>query len=245
MTSTNSLDKDHQLSSQSTERCVNCGHPRELQRINGNYIVSEIASLLSFEKGFLFTLRELLLRPGLSVRHFIVKDRSRFVKPVIFIIVCSLIYSLLQQLTSFEDGYINYQFDDWSQSATGMIFKWISKNYGYANILMALFIGLWAKLFFRKYAYSYYEIFILLLFTMGVSMLIFALFGIVESITKQPLLDVGVYIAFIYNAWAIGDFFEQRKIVNYLKALLAYVLGFISFIAAATISGLLIDSWLK
>jgi hypothetical protein len=34
--------------------CFNCGHPQVIERINGRYIVSEIGSVLNFQKGFFF-----------------------------------------------------------------------------------------------------------------------------------------------------------------------------------------------
>lgn len=71
--------------------CSNCGRPKQLQRIDGKYIISEISSVLNFDKGIFFTIKELLLRPGQNVHNFIHKDRNRLVKPVIFIIIHSLI----------------------------------------------------------------------------------------------------------------------------------------------------------
>ena len=66
---------------------------------------------LNFDRGILYTVRELLLRPGKTVRQFIQEDRNRLVKPIVFIIVCSLIYSLIQQVVRFEDGYVGYSFE--------------------------------------------------------------------------------------------------------------------------------------
>lgn len=225
--------------------CASCGQPRKLRRIDGQYIFSEIGSVLNFDRGILFTFRELLLRPGASVQKFILEDRSRLVKPILFIIVCSLLYSIAQQVMHFEDGYVNYNFDELKNSATGAIFQWISQNYGYANILMAAFIALWIKLLFRKYDYNYYEIIILLCFVMGIAMLIFAIFGTVESLTGLPLFQFGAYIGFIYISWAIGQFFDKRKFMNYVKGLLSYLLGMIFFMVAATAIGIAIDLFMK
>ena len=69
-----------------------------LKRIDGRYVWDEISSVLNFEKGFLYTTKELFLRPGKTVREFIQKDRNRLVKPIIFIIICSFIYSIIQQI---------------------------------------------------------------------------------------------------------------------------------------------------
>ena len=56
--------------------CSNCGRPSEVQRINSRYLISEIGQILNLEKGILFTIRELLIRPGHNIQQFIVADRQ-------------------------------------------------------------------------------------------------------------------------------------------------------------------------
>lgn len=224
----------------SSNYCPNCGHPQKLERINGAYILSEIGSVLNFQKGIFHTIKELLIRPGQSIRHFISEDRNRLVKPILFIIICSLTYTIFVQIFDFKDGYIDYQFDDFD-STKNLIFQWISQNYGYSNILMAVFMAIWIKIFYRKYDYNFYEILILLFFVIGMEMLMFSFFGAIESLTKAPVLDIGVNLVLIYTFWAIGQFFDKRKIWNYFKALFSYVLGMLTFIFVALGIGILID----
>lgn len=223
--------------------CAQCGHPQQLPKINGKYILLEIGKVLNFDKGILYTIKELLLRPGESVQEFIHKDRNRLVKPIIFLIICSLIYTLAQQILQFEDGYINAS--GLEQSTTASIFTWIQNNYGYANLIMSLFIVFWIKILFRKYAYNFFEILILLLFVMGVGMLIYTTFGIIESSTNLKVLHFGGIIGFVYAAWAIGAFFDKSKKINYFKGIVAYILGFASFGFSAIALGNLIDFILK
>ena len=219
--------------------CSKCGAPIELKRINGKYIFKEISSVLNFDKGILYTVRELLLRPGKNIQTFILENRNRLVKPIIFIIITSLIYTLAQQLLNFEDGYVNA--GGFEESTTTKIFSWIQKNYGYANILMAIFIASWIKVFFRKHGYNIFEILILLCFVMGIGMLIYTVFGLIESITKVQVLHIGGMIGLFYTSWAIGQFFDKSKKVNYLKGFLSYLLGMITFCVGAMILGKGID----
>lgn len=121
--------------------CPNCGQPVNLKRINRHYIVHEIGQVLNFEKGIFYTIRELLIRPGENVKNFITEDRSRLIKPILFIIVSSLIYSLVNNFFHIEDGYIRYE--EVEKSTTSLIFKWVQGNYGYANIIMGIFIAFW------------------------------------------------------------------------------------------------------
>jgi hypothetical protein len=219
--------------------CSNCGHPRRQERINSDYVFSEIASIFNLEKGIFFTIRELVLRPGISIQTFILEDRNKLVKPIVFIIICSLIYTLSQQMFAFEDGYINYSDSD--ESTANYIFKWLSNNYGYANVLMALFITSWLKLFFKKYNYSFFEILLLLCFVMGMFMLIFATFGIIGALTNLPILDKGAMLGILYFVWAVGQFFGKTKFFNYVKACTAYLLGLITFIIVVLSTGSLLD----
>jgi hypothetical protein len=223
--------------------CSSCGRPKTLKRINGSYILTEIVSILNFDKGIFFTIKELVIRPGDNVHKFIHEDRNRLVKPLLFVIVCSLVYTVAQQLLKFEDGYVTA--NGFGDSAITTIYKWIALHYGYANILMSIFIAFWIKLFFKTYDYNFFEIIILLCFIMGIGMLIYTAFGVFESLFNVSILQFGGILGFIYTAGAIGQFFDKTKKQNYLKGLVAYILGMISFYGLAVVLGLVIDTVAK
>ncbi|MDR7130114.1 membrane-associated HD superfamily phosphohydrolase [Algoriphagus sp. 4150] len=219
--------------------CVSCGNAKELRRIDGRYIAKEVTSVLNFDKGILYTVKELLIRPGAGVRRYIAEDRSRLVKPVIFIIVSSLIYSVLRGFFHFEDGYFKY--DEFNFTTTTVIFKWLQNNYGYGNLIMGVFIAFWIKLLFKKYGYNFYEILILLCFVMGIGMIILAAFGTIQGLTSLKVLDYGGVLFIVYSCWAIGQFFDKKRVANYFKALFSYILGLITFTIAVLLLGYLID----
>ncbi|MBC6993594.1 DUF3667 domain-containing protein [Neolewinella lacunae] len=220
--------------------CPNCGRPKAVPRVSGHYLLQEIQAVLSLEKGFLLTVRELAFNPGGSIKAFLTEDRNRLVKPIVFLILTSLIYTLLNRLLHFEDGYVNYSADQ--ESSTLLIFQWVQNNYGYANIIMAVFIGFWIKVFFRKYQFNYFEILILLCFVMGMGMLIYAFFGLAQALTSVNLLHIGGMVGFAYTSYAVGHFFDKRKAGSYVKAFLAYIIGMITFSLAAIAVGMFIDA---
>ncbi|POY39303.1 hypothetical protein C3K47_02055 [Solitalea longa] len=223
--------------------CPNCGQVVNLKRINGHYLIHEIEHVLHFERGILYTIKELLTNPGQNVRNYLTENRSRLVKPIIFIIVTSLIYSLSSSFFHFEDGYVSYSEN--KKSATSAIFKWVQGHYGYANIIMGVFIALWSKLFFRKYEFNIFEILILLCFVMGIGMLIYSVFGIVQGLTHFNIMQFAAIVGFVYTTWAIGQFYEKGKIINYVKAFFAYILGMLTFTLSAILLGILIDLIIK
>ncbi|MVN91551.1 DUF3667 domain-containing protein [Mucilaginibacter aquatilis] len=208
--------------------CSQCGQPAKLNRIDAHYIQHEVLHVLHFEKGILYTIKELLLNPGKSVRAFIAENRSRLVKPVIFIILSSLLYTVVSHSFHLDEGYITIR--DKDNLTTSSIKNWVQSHYGYANIIMGICIAGWLQLFFRRSNYNYFEILILLCFVMGMGMLILSVFALIEGITSYKTMAFSVVISLGYSAWAIGDFFDsRRKIGRYFKALAAYLLGMLTF----------------
>jgi hypothetical protein len=223
--------------------CPNCGQAGKIKRIDKHYIADEIGQVLNFDRGILFTVKELLIRPGENIKNFISENRRRLVKPIIFIIVTSLIYSLINHYFNIEEGYVNY--NETKRSTTGDIFKWVQNHYGYANIIMGIFIAFWTKLFFKKYKFNFYEILILLCFVMGIGMLIYSVFALIQSLTHIELMQIAGIIGFIYSAWAIGQFFDKTRFLNYIKAFLSYLLGFLTFSLTIILIGTVIDLIVK
>lgn len=223
--------------------CPNCGQSEKPKRIDFHYVKHEIEHVLHFEKGILFTIRELLTRPGESIREFISDDRNRLVKPIIFIIITSLIYTLLNHFFHIEEQYLKHE--GLEESSLIKILDWMQAHYGYMNILTGTFIALWLKTFFKKYNYNFFELLIMLCFVLGISMLIFAFFAIVEGISHVKLFKYAGMIGLTYTIWATGNFFEEKKAANYFKALISYLLGMISFLFLITAIGITIDIIIK
>lgn len=216
------------------------------KRIDRKYILSEIVSVLNFDKGIFYTIIELVIRPGKSIQHFIQKDRSKLVKPITFVIFCALLYTIAQSykinsdfLDQFGIGYTNSL--GLKTSALVNMLEWVKKNYGYANIGMSIFIAFWVKLFFRKFDYNFYEILTSLLYMLGISSLIYTLFLTLEILTDYRLLYWGGIIGFIYSSWAVGQFYNKRKAINYFKGATANLLGMTTFYFIVIILGTTID----
>ncbi len=184
--------------------CPNCGQAVKLQRIDSHYIIHEITHVLHLEKGIFYTVKELLIRPGQNVKEFISEDRSRLVKPVIFIIISSLIYSIVSHLFHIEDGYITISGNEADRkSSIFAMMGWLQGHYGYANIMMGMFIAFWLKLFFKKYDYSFFEILILLCFVIGMGMLMLTVSSVIEGITHTQLMAYSGMLFMAYATWSI------------------------------------------
>ena len=209
-----------------------------MKRLDSHFIKDEIRDILHLEKGFFFTVKELILRPGQNIRDYISGGRYRLVKPITFLIVTSLIYALIVNFFHIEEEYINYE--QIEESAVSTILKWVMGNFGYTNLIMVFVVAFLAKLFFRKYGYNYFELLVLLCFVSGMEMLITSLISVVEGFANIHLQVEASIISAIYSCWVIGHFF-RNKFINYLKAFFVNILGFLIFIISVVFIGLSID----
>jgi len=222
--------------------CSNCGQPATLRRIDRHYIVQEIKDVFIANKGFFYTIKKLIVAPGKSVRQFIAKDRYRFVKPITFVIICSLIYTIFNHF--FQIGVKDYGIygDEFSPTTTRIFYWMLFKYPGYSAILQGLYISLWIKLFFKKSGYNLFEIFILMCFVSGITALATAVVTPFQGLSELNILQISNLVLIFYLIWAVGQFFGEKKIKNYVKALFAYIFGVLVLSFLIVFLGTLIDA---
>jgi len=226
--------------------CSNCGQQVTLKRIDNHYIQHEFLHLLHFEKGFFYTAKELIVRPGDSIREFIKNDRAKHMKPVPFLILTSLLYTIVAHFLHADDIATEKEKLLLAKSSIGSIQHWIQAHYGYANIISGFFYAICIMLFFKKYKYNFFEITVLLCFLMGQQMLLLTImtffFPVLGAEIYKNLLLI---LTFAYSTWAIGQFFDRARMASYIKAFFAYLLGNILWILAIIIIGVAADIILK
>ena len=218
--------------------CPNCGQPVKLKKIDRRYVIHEITDVFNVNNKMFFTVKSLLTNPGESVKHYIAENRSPFVRPVSFVFINSLIYTLVHYLFPIEiEGIIpQVEIGDIER----LIFKWIQENSGYVTLLIGFFMAFGTKIFFRKSGYNLYESFMLLSFVFGVTLLFDSIFVILQKITGLNLTQVFTIVETIYITWAVGQYFDGKKAVNYIKALLSYLFGLLMILIVSVIISFII-----
>jgi len=211
--------------------CSNCGMPATLKRIDGRYIVQEIGDFFLANRGMLYTIKNILISPGKSVRAFIAEDRYRFVKPITFLFITSLVYTLVCYLCHIgaDDFYLQPLPEGMELRTFKLVMSWMISYSGYSQIISGLLVAFLIKIFFRKTGYNIFEIFILLCFVSGISALYSCFVVVAQSLTHLDLLHITGLISMIYYAWAIGQFFDKRRMSSYIKAFISCLLGYFLF----------------
>jgi hypothetical protein len=216
--------------------CSNCGHPVKLKKINRNFVFQEIKNTLFTDKGFFYTTKKIFLSPGDSVRHYITEDRSRYVKPVTYLIITSLILTLISHFLKID--YIP-QIQTTELSIMRHIQKWIMENKGYASILIDFYMAFWIKLVFRKSDYNLFEIFVLMCYLSGIKALFLSVAIIVQVLTHSNIVPVLIFVNTIFSFWAIGQFKKKKKAISYIKAVLSFLFGIFMISVTAMVAAVI------
>ena len=228
-----------------TVQCKQCTQTAALKRIDSHYISHELFHLWHIEKGFLFNVREFILRPANSIREFLNVDRSRHMKPVAFLIFIALINSIIANYyrpvvaVTENDSYFKGSFVE-------ILSHWTETHAGYTYIMHSFFIAFWTKILFKKYGYNFYEIMTLLCFIIGQTLFITALLLPFHQYLNQTANNIILLTTLsIYPIIVIATFFDKNKILSYIKAFFSFFLGKITFIFLMYGIGLSIDLILK
>ena len=76
--------------------CPACGQPTPAHRIDWHFLGHELEhSVLHMDRGILYSLKELLLRPGHLMRHYLEGRRANQVKPLLLLMVSAAAVVLL------------------------------------------------------------------------------------------------------------------------------------------------------
>lgn len=226
-------------------QCKQCIQRASLKRIDSHYISHELLHLWHIEKGFLFNVREFILRPAYSIREFLNVDRSRHMKPVGFLIFIAIVSTLVANYFR-PVGVVDDSSGFFSGAAVDAIRNWTVTHVGYTYIMHSFFIAFWAKVFFKKYGYNFYEIMTMLCFVIGQTLVITTLLLPFHQYLNQTVNNIILLgTSILYPVLVIAQFFDKAKILSYIKAIFAFFLGKFTFLIIMYGVGLLIDLILK
>ncbi|MBB1139233.1 DUF3667 domain-containing protein [Myroides sp. WP-1] len=227
--------------------CSNCGQSLSIERIDRKYAIQELMKLTGYEKGFVYTVIALALRPGKVIRQYLDEDRQRITQPITFLILTSLIYTVVGHYFKSDlihTGMMKTMYGD------SYIFKlsfWVQQNYGYANLLMLVPITFWTRLLFNEHKYNTYETFVVTSLIMAEGMLLYTLQVALNFVFPKAILlneFITAVVLFFYVGWAIGRFYGGTR-RSYWKGFFSYLLGVITFQILIVVFGVLADIIIK
>jgi Protein of unknown function (DUF3667) len=218
--------------------CNNCGQSAETHKIDVHYLWHDIQhGLLHFDKGILFTTKELFTRPGHSIREFLEGKRVKHFKPISLVIVLAGLYGLLFhffKINMFTD-YVVISGDVERVNHINEVIKnmseWIGQHYSILALLQIPIFTIGTYLCFRKAGYNFVEHLIINTFLVGQRLILhiftFPLYYISNGtpmlITADKIINL---IGYALAIWALIQLFKnQRKRI--LKTIFSLLISFL------------------
>lgn len=214
--------------------CVNCGQRATTHRFTLKHVFSHdlIHGLFHLDKGFLFTIKELLTRPGYSIREYIEGKRSQHFNYITFLLLM-IAFSLFVQV-SFGTNIANMvqpEAKDAVQYLMHLYQKYMKEMYMITIPLYALS----TFIVFRSTKQNYAEHLVMNTYKEGgVLMISTVLTAIMLQIENKKLLMISSLlmslIGFIYYYWFYRQYFKpenSNRFILILKICLAQLLALV------------------
>jgi hypothetical protein len=151
--------------------CSNCGQ-KKMKRIDQTYLKDEFQyTFLHMNKGFFYSIKQLVKNPGKTAREFVEGNRVNHYKPILLVFFLSGIVAFLtntlihpeeiykiynaQQMANVpENAEIVKSMNDSMSSAIGFMMKY----YSLLTLLVVVpFMSLCTWIAYRKWGYNFYE----------------------------------------------------------------------------------------
>jgi len=198
--------------------------------------------IMVFNKGFLYTILKLLSRPGHSVREYIQGRRVQMVDFIGLLFFVLIIGAILKEIFPTELTIEDIIPDNnTSKDLVRQLIDFVRGNQKLFYIIWVPFFALSTTLFFRKKSKQNYAENLVLNFyniTAGIFIMIVVTnllkiispndLEILKFVTKKSF-----FIFFAYSTWfyyQYFSFFGYKKLNLFIRSILTYIVGYVSFV---------------
>ena len=228
--------------------CSACGQRAGVKRLTFREGWFDFWSrVYGFDGMFPRTLRDLTIRPGQVARDYIAGNRVKYYGPVgyffFMISLVLLIFSLVgldfAELMQQSAGLQQAPAPGSGQAEFARIFmQKIADNMRLFSFVIVPIMALWCRLVFRKSGYNLLEHSIVPFYTNGHIFLVTLIFGLLYHFAQVPFNQVlSLLVGVAYQVFAFINFYQyQARWKVAIKAMLAYVLAYFTFMLVITVA---------
>lgn len=237
--------------------CGNCGQ-KKYKRIDRKYLWDEIQyTLLHTNKGFLFSVKNILKNPGKTAKDFIDGNRVNHYKPILLVFVLSGISAFISyKILGFKE-VMGLYFSQKHMNSKVMI-DFMSFVSSYNSIIMLLLIPLFAittKIAFRKWNNNYYEHIVMNAYISSYYTLVTIIFiypilfffkssvGIFGAITEASMLLILPILI-----WFFREFYKEKAFKSVLLRVFGVlgitILGYFILIVLIVMAGIIFAAFM-
>lgn len=227
--------------------CSYCGQSISVERIDLHHLMHDfIHGVLHVDKGYFYTIKELTLRPGETLRNYISGHRVKYFSPLGYIIISTTIFLFLAHFfhVAIMPDYDGYGItENMQQDNTMLGLKdvniWVEEHYTFILLALLPINALMTFLVFRKDGYNYGENLVLNAYVAGHQIIMCILllpinYYFNNNVVYSLLQIIPQYLIAIYFYITFFDSYPVWKRI--LKSLLCIILAFFVVIVISTIA---------
>lgn len=217
--------------------CQNCGQKVGIHRITFTHFLHDFFHAVTHaDKGFLFLVKELIVRPGFVAREYLDGKRKKYFNPLTFFVICSAIWALaVSKSHYFESMYSSQPRGSGSSTMPQWLGYYFSKSMKLVItqgkiinlVVLAPMLAFLTWIFFFRKKTNYAENLLLHALLVG-----FMQLGLVIIFIPAFLLFGHVHINnyiyqilfMIYLVVAYKQFFQNHLLVTILKTIAIQIL---------------------
>lgn len=200
---------------------------KEVERYTFSLLGRQVFQFFNLEKGFLHTVKLLVINPGKHIKAYLSIDRDRLINPFKFYLVTGAVFFLL--LFHSEDfTQLRSSIDQESERET---FQAVVQYFHFYILLFVFFIAIYSYLFFRKETgYNLVENLILNLYVMSIIFVVSIITFPLEGKFQIYGDIIIILIPFFYFIYVYISFFSGTYTKTIGKTLLSIFFGILTSI---------------
>ena len=229
--------------------CYNCGQSANVHRLDIHFLWHDIQhGLFHFDGGILYSVKQLLIRPGNTIREFIEGKRIKHFQPLSLVIVLATIYGALYHY--FHINVIVAPADNDPGMDYEKVNEWLATHFAWTTLATIPFYTIGTCIAFRKQGYNFAEYFVLNAFKGTQRLFVhIALFPLLYcfngTVHIAKIMSVFYLIDLLLILWTNIQFFNTlSKTKAFLLSLLSHIIFFITFFITLVI-GVLVYGMFK
>ena len=198
-------------------------------RITLPYLYQELLGAFNWDKGFMYTVKSLALRPGSAIRDYLLTDRSRYFNPVRFLLLTVAIATFLMVEGEFFDQALSNinEYNAGDQKSMAQRQTRFAIYNEYQNVFQPFGVpvfALFSWLFFGGSGYNYAEHLVANAFLSGeVAVVSILTLPVVYYYTEwYPVLFL---TSSLYFVWGYVAWLKQKSVWASLARALAALIG--------------------
>jgi hypothetical protein len=198
--------------------CPYCGQKAGVERLTASVLLKETVHFFShFEKGFLYTAWNFIVRPGSASINFLMGKRKQFQKPVSYFLILTGLYIIVHNFIIHRYNY-HYSLSEKSEAILDFQEKsniLLRTHFTPFIVLIILFSAVIIYPILGRKKFNFIEILTLCLYGGGSYFLILILSDIVLGVWfKINVISIDVFIwqtsvSSMYNLWFSYDIFKR------------------------------------